>query len=120
LADQSREAKANGIKSDVEKWKTQEIANRMAPFNARVDIATKAGEISAAVMKVGGNVGEYFSSMKQADAQEARSRGDFYNSVANAELDFANELRDGIKSAMDAMQNVESARHQAMQGIYGI
>jgi hypothetical protein len=120
LADQSRETKANGIKSDVEKWKTQEIANRMAPFNARVDIATKAGEISAAVMKIGGNVGEYYSSMKQADAQEARSRGDFYNAVANAELDFANELRDGIKSAMDAMQNVESARHQAMQGIYGI
>lgn len=120
LSDQSKQAKAKEIQSDVQKWRTQEIANQMAPFNARVDIATKVGDISAAVMKMGGNVGEYYSSKKQAEAQEARSRGDFFNSLASAELDFANELRDSIKAAMDAMQNVESARHQAMQGIYGI
>ena len=69
---------------------------------------------------MGASVGEYLSAIKQAEAQEARSRGEYANNIAQVELDFANELRDTMRTALDAMKSVESGRHQAMQGIFNI
>jgi hypothetical protein len=92
----------------------------MKPFNAKLEIASKAVEIAGSFGKVGASVGEYFAGVKQAEAQEARARGDFAANIAQVELDFANELRDTMKGALDTMKSVEASRHQAVQGIYNI
>ncbi len=107
-------------KARLKMWKTEEIHRRTAPFQHKVDIATKGLEIATAAMKITANVSEYLSQIKQAEAQEARARGEYFSNISQVELDFANELRDTIKSAIDAMQSVEASRHQAMQGIYNI
>lgn len=105
---------------DLKMWATQEKAQLMQSFNAKVEIFSKALEIAGGFGKIGASVGEYFSGIKQAEAQEARARGDFANTMAQVELDFANELRDTMKAALDTMKSVEASRHQAMQGIYNI
>jgi hypothetical protein len=37
-----------------------------------------------------------------------------------AELEFANQTRDSIRAILDTLKSVESAKHQATQGIYNI
>lgn len=105
---------------DLKMWATQEKTRLMKPFNAKLEIASKAVEIAGSFGKVGASVGEYFAGVKQAEAQEARARGDFAANIAQVELDFANELRDTMKGALDTMKSVEASRHQAVQGIYNI
>jgi len=132
-ANQSLQQQGNGPKSfdakqsqletkqmDIKMWATQEKANLMKPFNTKMEIASKGLEIAGALGKTGASVGEYFSGVKQAEAQEARARGEFASNVGQVELDFANELRDTMKGALDTMKSVEASRHQAMQGIYNI
>lgn len=116
----ANQAKVADKEMDLKMWSTQEKARLMKPFNAKVEIISKGFEIAGSFGKVGASVGEYFSGIKQAEAQEARARGDFANNMAQVELDFANELRDTMKGALDTMKSVEASRHQAMQGIYNI
>lgn len=116
----ANQAKVADKEMDLKMWATQEKSRLMKPFNARVEIISKGFEIAGSFGKVGASVGEYFSGIKQAEAQEARARGDFANNIAQVELDFANELRDTMKGALDTMKSVEASRHQAMQGIYNI
>lgn len=116
----ANQATVAGKEMDLKMWATQEKSRLMKPFNAKVEIISKGFEIAGSFGKVGASVGEYFSGIKQAEAQEARARGDFANNIAQVELDFANELRDTMKGALDTMKSVEASRHQAMQGIYNI
>jgi hypothetical protein len=116
----ANQAKVGDKQMELRMWATQEKARLMRPFNAKVEIITKGFEIAGSFGKVGASVGEYYSGIKQAEAQEARARGDFATNIAQVELDFANELRDSMKGALDAMKSVEASRHQAMQGIYNI
>jgi len=85
-----------------------------------MEIFNKGLDAVGALSKIGAGAAEFFSGLKQAEAQEARARGEYYGNVGQVELDFANELRDNIKGALDTMKSVEASRHQAMQGIYNI
>jgi len=116
----AKQAQLDSKEMDLKMWATQEKARLMKPFNAKVEILTKGFDIAGALGKTGASVGEYFSGVKQAEAQEARSRGEYASNIAQVELDFANELRDTMRGALDAMKSVEASRHQAMQGIYNI
>lgn len=116
----AKQAQLDAKEMDIKMWATQEKARLMGPFNAKVELINKGFEIAGALGKTGAAVGEYFSGVKQAEAQEARSRGEYASNIAQVELDFANELRDTMRSALDAMKSVEASRHQAMQGIYNI
>lgn len=118
LATRKNDLRLQNQKTD--RWATQEKAARMEGWNAKVGVFNKALEIAGHSSKMLGAGLEYMSSIKQAEAQEARSRGEFYNTLANAELDFANELRDNLKGVLDNMKSMEASRHQAMQGIYNI
>lgn len=116
----AKKAELDAKEADIKMWETQRRAELMRPFNAKVEIVNKTAEVLGGFTKAGASAGEYMSAIKQAEAQEARSRGDYANNIAQVELDFANELRDTMRAALDAMKSVESGRHQAMQGIYNI
>lgn len=116
----SDQAKVAAKRDEIERWATDKQKELMAPFNAKMQIAEKILEATGGAAKFGAAFGEWQSAQLQADAQAARTRGDFYNTTAQVELDFANELRDTMKSALDTMKSVEASRHQAMQGIYNI
>ena len=116
----SQQAAFDAKKADIELWKTQQHTKLMGPWNAKVEIFQKSLDIAGALGKTGAAIGEYFSNLKQAEAQEARARGEYAGNVGQVELDFANELRDNLKAALDSWKSVEASRHQAVQGIYNI
>lgn len=101
-------------------WKTQEIERLTTPVRIQGDITSRLGDAIGALMKLGGSSSEFFSALKQAEAHELRVLGEYTTTLAQVELDFANELRDVLKSYLDSMKSVENSRHQTMQGIYSI
>lgn len=118
LADKKNELMLKNQKTD--RWATQEKAGQMQGWNTKLEAFNKTLDVANLSGKMVGAGMEYLSTVKQAEAQEARSRGEFYSTLANAELDFANELRDSLKGVLDNMKSMEASRHQAMQGIYNI
>lgn len=116
----AKKAQFQAKEQEIGMWETQRRAELMRPFTTRMEIINKSAEVLGGFSKMGASVGEYMSAIKQAEAQEARSRGEYANNIAQVELDFANELRDTMRTALDAMKSVESGRHQAMQGIFNI
>ena len=113
-------AQLEAKQAELKLWVTQEQSRLMQPWNAKADIFSKGLDIAGALGKTGASIGEFYASLKQAEAQEARARGEYASNVGQVELDFANELRDNIKAALDSWKSVEASRHQAVQGIYNI
>jgi hypothetical protein len=65
-------------------------------------------------------LGDYFSGQKQADAKQSEALSSYTQALMQAELEFASQSRDSIKTILDTLKSVEQAKHQATQGIYNI
>jgi hypothetical protein len=105
---------------DRAKWVTQEKANWQAGFDQGINIAKTSSEIGASMAKTGAAIGEYISGRMQAQAKEFEAQGSYSQALMQAELEFANQTRDSIRAILDTLKSVESAKHQATQGIYNI
>lgn len=99
---------------------SQQRALAQAQFDGRANMAKSISEIGAAMARMGASVGEYFSGLKQAEAKEFEALGAYSQALMQAELEFANQMRDAIRTVIDTMKGAEQAKHQAMQGIYNI
>jgi len=99
---------------------SQQRSLHQSQFDQKVNIAKAVTEIGAGLAKIGGSVGEYFAGTKQAEAKEFEALGAYSQALMQAELEFANQMRDAIRTIIDTMKGAEQAKHQAMQGIYNI
>lgn len=99
---------------------SQQRSLHQSQFDQKVNIAKAVTEVGASLAKIGGSVGEYFAGTKQAEAKEFEALGAYSQALMQAELEFANQMRDAIRTIIDTMKGAEQAKHQAMQGIYNI
>jgi hypothetical protein len=99
---------------------TQQRSLAQSSFDQKANIVKGLSEVGAAVAKMGAAVGEYYSGRIQAEAKEYEALGSYSQALMQAELEFANQMRDAIRTVIDTMKGAEQAKHQAMQGIYNI
>jgi hypothetical protein len=99
---------------------TQQKSLASASYDHKANIVKGLSEVGAAVAKMGAAVGEYYSGRIQAEAKEFEALGSYSQALMQAELEFANQMRDAIRTVIDTMKGAEQAKHQAMQGIYNI
>ena len=99
---------------------SQQKSLAQSSFDQKANIVKGLTEVGAAIAKMGAAVGEYYSGRIQAEAKEFEALGSYSQALMQAELEFANQMRDAIRTVIDTMKGAEQAKHQAMQGIYNI
>jgi hypothetical protein len=99
---------------------SQQRSLAQSSFDQKANIVKGLSEVGAAVAKMGAAVGEYYAGRMQAEAKEFEALGSYSQALMQAELEFANQMRDAIRTVIDTMKGAEQAKHQAMQGIYNI
>jgi hypothetical protein len=84
-------------------------------------IATKGlSDLASAAGKLGTAFIDHDAAVLQAEAQADRSTGEYQQAIAQADQDFANQIRDVIAKLLETMKSVSEAQHQATGAIYGV